>query len=286
MARADIINILYSKEMSPLEFRFETLTLPSLYNYLSVSDINELHRIATSAKYTGKIDKKYQLIDNIMKPRGFKKFHCGTNRIVYSYLEDQSFLVKIALDKVGLRDNPDEYRNQFILKPFVTKMFEVSPCGTVATVERVDPITSREEFESIAGDIFELISNCIIGKYVLEDIGTKYFMNWGIRKGFGAVLLDYPYVFELDGNKLYCNRLDKITNTLCGGVIDYDAGFNNLVCSKCGKMYSATELKRSVKNNLIIIKDTDNIPIPISLKRGDETIKVLYDNETDYIVKR
>ena len=30
-------------------------------------------------------------------------------------------------------------------------------------------------------------------------------MNYGLREGFGPVLLDYPYVFELDGRKLICN---------------------------------------------------------------------------------
>ena len=35
----------------------------------------------------------------------------------------------------------------------------------------------------------------------MADIGTNFFMNWGIRPGFGPVLLDYPYVYELDGNK-------------------------------------------------------------------------------------
>ena len=84
-----------------------------------------------------------------------------------------------------------------LLKPFVTKMFECSPCGTVATVERVEPITSRQEFLSVADDIFDLLNQQILGQYILEDIGTNYFMNYGLRKGFGPVLLDYPYLFEL-----------------------------------------------------------------------------------------
>lgn len=287
MAKADLLSILYSKEKSPLEFKFDSMWIPSMYNFLTPQDIQELHYLASSAKFSSKIDFKYKEIDRIMTNRGFRKFHCGTNRIVYSYLEDQSFLVKIALDKVGLSDNPAEYRNQFLLKPFVTKVFEVSPCGTVATVERVEPITSRQEFMSVAEDIFDLMNQCIIGKYVLEDVGTKYFMNWGLRKGFGAVLLDYTYVYELDGNKLFCNKFLPEVGQICNGVIDYDAGFNNLICSKCGKRYLAKELERSVREKLIILKEEGEIDMKISLKRGKETITTFYTNdETDTIVRR
>lgn len=184
MAKATIFDILYTKEQSIADFCWDKLFLPSMYYYLTPRDIQALYNIATSIRYSSKIEMKYKAIDEIMVNRGFRKFHCGTNRIVYKYLEDNSFLVKIALDKVGMRDNPDEYRNQYLLKPFVTKMFEVSPCGTVATVERVEPITSRIEFQAIAGDVFDLLNKHVLGKYVLEDIGSKYFMNYGLRRGF------------------------------------------------------------------------------------------------------
>lgn len=287
MARADILSIMYSKEKSPLEFNFDALWVPSMYNYLSPQDIYELNKIATSNRYTGKMEKKYQAIDQIMIRRGFRKFHCGTNRIVYKYLEDERFLIKIALDDVGLKDNPREYKNQFLLKPFVTKMFECSPCGTVAMVERVQPITSREEFASIADSVYELLTNVIIGKYVLEDIGTKYFMNYGLRDGMGCVLLDYPYLYELDGNKLYCNLVDQQTGIKCDGVIDYDDGFNNLVCNKCGKLYLAQELETSIKDNLILMKEEGEIDMKITITRGNkEILKHDTSLETEVMVRK
>lgn len=285
MARADLLNVLYSKEKSPLEFQFDSLWAPSLYNFLTVEDINQLHSIATSLRYSSKIEAKYKAIDEIMKRRGCKKFHCGTNRIVYSIYDYPNLLIKIALDRVGMDDNPSEYKNQFLLKPFVTKVFEISPCGTVALVERVQPITSREEFLSVGPDVYELLTKCIIGKYVLEDIGSKFFMNYGLRNGFGVVLLDYPYVFELDGNKLYCNRTDPITG-VCGGLIDYDEGFNYLVCTKCGKKYLATELKSEIKANKIqVIKSEEDSELEVSIVRGDE-ILLETQNETDHIIRK
>lgn len=126
MAKSDLLSILYSREKSPLEFHFESLYVPPLYNYLSVEDINNLRYIATSLKLSSKIEVKYKMIDDILKRRGFKKLSAGTNRVVYKYLEDDRFVLKVAVDKVGMKDNPSEYKNQYSLQPFITKIFEVS----------------------------------------------------------------------------------------------------------------------------------------------------------------
>ena len=285
MAKADILSILYSKERSPLEFNFDSLYMRSMLNFITYQDIQELHNIATSIRYSSKITLKYKMIDDIMTRRGFKKFHAGTNRVVYSYLEDKSFVAKIAIDRIGMGDNPSEYRNQFILKPFVTKVFEVSPCGTIAFVERVEPITSRAEFLSVADDVFDLLNKQILGEYVLEDIGTKYFMNYGLRMGgFGPVLLDYPYLFKLDGNKLYCNQLLE-TGQMCGGVIDYDVGFNDLRCTCCNKKYLATELQKAKENKLIVVKGDNDVNLNIRLKRGGNLVATINsDRETETII--
>ena len=181
MAKLNALEALYNKRKSPLEFNFDMLWAPPLLSLLTPQDIYELNRIAKSVKLAGKIDEKYKLIDQIMTNRGFVKLHAGTNRVVYRFIEDQRFVAKIAVDRVGLGDNPAEFKNQFLLKPFVTKVFEVSPCGTVAIVERVDAIMSREEFASVADDIFNLITKFFVGKYILEDFGSWYPLNWGYR---------------------------------------------------------------------------------------------------------
>ena len=273
MAKLDVLESLYNKRKSALEFNFDALTAPPLMSLLTPYDIMELNKIAKSVKLAGKIDLKYKLIDNIMTNRGFVKLHAGTNRVVYRFLEDQRFVAKIAVDRVGLGDNPAEFHNQFLLKPFVTKVFEVSPCGTIAIVERVDPIMSREEFLSVADDVFNLLTKIFIGKYVLEDVGTHYFMNWSIRSGFGPVLLDFPYVYELDGRKLYCNApaIPGRKDIVCGGEIDYDDGFNNLVCTKCGKHYQARELKKAEEQKLIIVGGKKKT-MKIIIKHGKDVI--------------
>ena len=266
MERSNIIKRIYSKTTSINDFKWDSLYAPPLLSFVTPEDIMYLSKLASSIKYSSKIDYKYAEIDRILKARGFVKLSAGTNRVCYRYLENDSIVLKIAIDDVGKKDNPREFKNQFYLKPYVTKIFEVSPCGVMALVERVDNLKSREEFISIAGDIFDVISNWIIGKYVLEDIGTKYFLNWGVRHGFGPVLLDFPYMYELDGEKLTCNLPISNTGEICDGLIDYDAGYNTLVCLKCHTEYKAIELKKALEENKIIGQGKVGSKMKISIK--------------------
>lgn len=270
MAKVDVLDILRAKQISPLEFQFDSLWIPPMYHYLTQQDIDALRNIATSIRLASKIEQKYQMIDNIMRARGFRRFAAGTNRVVYSFLEDDRFVAKIAVDRVAMQDNRLEFENQFLLKPYVTKMFYTSPCGTVGFAERVLPIKNKEEFRQIAGDVFEILIHKVLGKYVVEDIGTKYFMNYGVRVGFAPVLLDYPYVYKLDGKKLFCNKFDPDTGMYCDGEIDYDVGFNHLTCTKCGKTYLARDLQDDSIENKIVIKGGNTMKVII--RKGDEIV--------------
>lgn len=176
-----ILNKMKGRIMTPQEFNFDALQAPPLYSLLTPTDVGDLYKLATSIRYSGNPLLRLDRIDQILKMRGFRKFTGGTNRVVYKFLEDDSFLIKVASDAVGVGDNPREWINQHHYKPFVTKVFEVSPCGTVGLFERVKPITSREEFLTIASDVFDVIRNWFTGEYVMDDIGSEYFMNWGIR---------------------------------------------------------------------------------------------------------
>lgn len=271
MLRDQVLTALYSKRKTFAEFNWDTLFAPSIYCFMSEYEIQQLYNIGSSIKYAGDILKKEKAIRNIMEPLGFRRLASGTNRIVYTYLEDTKFLVKIAIDKAGMKNTPDEFRNQMFLKPFVAKCFESHPTGIIGSFERGMPITNIEEFVSIWDDVFEATLS-LIGEWIIEDIGTKFFMNWMIRDGFGPVLCDYPEVFKLDGNKLFCNKpvIPGQKIPLCGGLIDYDEGFNYLVCTKCGKQYTARELSKAVENKLIVMKG--DIDMDVQLVRGDQVI--------------
>ena len=272
MSRVSLIQQLYTeRKKDALEFDYDSLKAPPIGALFYPGDIEELKSIATSLKYSGNINKKYSMIDEVMKRRGFRRSHCGTNRVVYRFLEDNSFIAKVAVDRVGMADTPKEFINQLFLRPYCCKIFEVDPSGVIGFVERVNPISSIEEFMSVSDDIFNLMVIKVIGRYVVDDLGTKTYMNFGVRDlaslgTFGPVVIDYPYAYEVDGAKLSCavQVINNITGQkeICGGEIDYRAGFNGLHCTKCGKEYTAMDL---AKHNV--------------------DIKMLWDNDDDQFVK-
>lgn len=277
MARADLLSILYTKKMSPLEFHFESLRPPvGLYDLLSPYDIRYMNSIATHPKLASKIAKKTKLLNEVMESRNFRKLVQGTNRICYKNFTYPELVCKVALDRVGLKDTPDEFRNQMVLKPFITKVFEVSEFGQVGMFERVEPITSLQQFLSIAPDVFDLICKFLSNNtYALEDIGSDYYLNYGLRKGFGPVLLDFPYLVELDPAKLVCHNKDPYSPTgYCLGEIDYDVGFNNFICTKCGKRVFAKELAKEPEEETDqkFIKKSGGPRMKIKVTRGNNVV--------------
>ena len=284
----NVIETLQSRVVTKDEFNYDHLTARPIYSMLTQSDIDEIYRIATSARLSGNPKKRYDLIDQVMHNRGFRKLSAGTNRVAYTYFEDPTIVLKVAADKTAILDNPREFVNQHKLKPFCTKVFEVDPSGTVGLFERVEPITSREEYMTVASDVFEML-DMITSKYVLADIGTKFFMNIGTRKNFGVVLLDFPYLYEInDPNSLVCKKPDiNSPGGFCGGLIDYDEGFNTLRCNKCGAIYRAQELGSYLKTNQILMKGNGikmSAKINISFTRGGKKIE-LGSSKTDDIMK-
>ena len=277
MAKYSVLDKLYRKKVTTKEiatFNFDSMRGPGVYNFLTEHDIQSLYNIATSKRYSANLQMKYKQMNRILNPRGFTVFHRGTNRVAYKYMEDRNILLKAGVDKAGTRDAMREFQNQQILKPFVTKIFDAHPLG-ISICERVVPITSYSEFAQMAKQYYDLMTKFFIGRYIMKDVGEQYFMNWGIRLGFGLVLLDYPYLYELDDSKLICRAKDLINpNIPCCGEIDYDLGFNNLVCTKCGMKYNAEDLARLVKTNKIskFKEDSSMEPIKVFVVRGDEVL--------------
>ena len=252
----DPLELFYAKQKTnALNFDFEGLMGPIIPNLLPPSIDSYLYSLATNPKYSSKIKMKFDLIDRAVNDYGFVLMGRGTNRCIYKHQMDGNIMLKIGFDRAGITDAYKELYNMNYLKPFVTKCFDVSPTGTIGLFERVIPITYKDEFMSVAEDIFDVITKCFIGKYILADIGTKFYMNWGIRKGFGPVLLDYPFMYLLDGRKLHCiNQVPSpIGMVMCNGLIDYDEGFNHLKCTKCGKTYFASDLAKENKEGQLEI---------------------------------
>lgn len=221
---------------------FSSLQHKGILSYLTVEDIIMIHALSTDASFAGGgISERLSLYDSILNKRGFIRSTAGTNRLLYTSTFDDTMVLKVALDKIGCEDNLGEFRNQTVLRPYVPKTFDVTKNGEIALSERVYPYKTREEFAKIGGsEVYDVIQYFYSHGFVMEDVGTNFFKNWGQRKNFGPVLLDYPYVYKLNKSRLICNKF--IDGKRCGGKIDYDDGFNFLHCSKCGARYSSKDI--------------------------------------------
>ena len=280
MSREEMLDLVKSPSVNPMTFDFDHMMAPPMLSFITPSDLQYLQYLANSIKLNAKLDYKYAEIDKVLTNRGFEKIGSGTNRVAYKHLEFPSICLKIAASRTACTDNPREMINQEYLKPFVAKIFEVDPTGTVALCERVDPIRNREEFMMIVDDVFDLITQWFTGKYVVDDIGTNFFMNWGTRLSNGfPVLHDYPYFYPLDPHKLICRKTFD-DGTICNGEIDYDPGYNYLICTKCGKIYKANELGKATENKTIILNQKGVSRMKVTLMKGEDTLRT-YDGASE-----
>lgn len=292
MTDQNVLSFLYKGTISKHELEWDSMCTYPLYNLITAEDIDYIRKLILSPRYSGNNKLKMEKIDEVMHFRGFTRLAGGTNRLVYTHPYASNAVFKVAIDSVGINDNPAEFKNQHYLKPYCTKVFECSPCGTIASFEKVDRFTNFDEFYSIADDYYYLITRIILGKYVMEDIGIDYWMNFGLRtsgldkKFCGPVILDFPYLFELDGRKLECLNDPNNDGNICHGEIDYDSGFNKLICKKCGRTYRARDLARTSDGSGILLRQKGGRRMKLEITRGDKVIKT-YDTtvERDYLSK-
>lgn len=272
-------NVLKTKQKTFKDIMFESITMPPWTYYLTMHDLEVLYWCATSKSLSSNVDQRRMIIRQVLEPRGFKRLTGGTNREVYTHYEDQSIVAKVAIDRVGLNDNQREYDIQKLLFPWVAKMIQVCPSGVLGFAERVNPILSRKEYNAYLPMVYMMLTE-ILGKYVMEDVGTDFFKNVGVRKDYGVVLLDYPYVYELDGNKLCCRNI--VDGYICGGEIDYDEGMNHLCCKKCKKKYLASDLQKYIDQHQIMIDSTKGgrKPMMVKLVKGNQVLASSYDSDS------
>ena len=260
--------------------------------YLTKEDKYILWRLATYPPYSeGTAEERMAIYDQIMNPRGFIRSYAGTNRVIYTHKDDPSFLLKIGLDSVGIKDNLDEFKNQKYLRPYVPKTFDVTPCGTIALSERVKPIMNREDFLKNASMIYDTITYLVNKGFVLEDIGTDFFMNWGVRHNFGPVLLDYPYLYRINKSRMRCIKYTQ-DHKPCGGKLVYEDGFNFIHCEKCGQRYAAKDVGTHIevfkfkrRGKSVMRKNRDEIVVEVSIGNKKYTRPINPNASVDYVAK-
>lgn len=274
-----IIMSMYKGTTTSLGEYFDTLQAPPLCSILTDYDIAEIRKIVTSVRLAGNVHRRLFGINEILSKRGLVKLAGGTNRVVYSHPMYPNIVIKIALDRVGMKDNPSEYYVQNLLKPFCTKIFEITEDGLIAVAEKVERVRNIKEYTEMSDDIYSLYLYFVKEKgLVMEDIGVKFFMNWGNRPMFGPVILDFPYCYEIDPKKLHCKNVDEY-GRICNGEIDYDDCFNFLVCKRCGKIHRALEISKGRFEEAIadskLMRNLGGLKMEIKITRGNTVEKTV-----------
>lgn len=225
--------------------KWNNMSKPPLTYYIPYNVIREIEEITSSVKYMNKPAKKMELVNNILAPYGFKPLASGTNRRSFYCEYDPSIIVKLGSDIVGREDNKSEFVLQHTLKPYVPKIYDIFPSGVLCLEERVEPLTEKEFKLNHSKFVFDCIFFILSKGYIMEDVGTNFFKNWGVRMNGGPVILDFPYLYEVDYNKLKCDFVDS-NGIRCNGYLDYnyDTGMNEIICLKCGRRYSAKSLAK------------------------------------------
>ena len=267
-------------EQVQTEFDWNKMVKPPLSAYIPAYGVQQLAQLASDVKLMAKPVQRYKIMNDIMKQFGFNILSSGTNRRVFYCVYDPTIIIKIGSDKVGMADNISEYHLQNILKPFCPKTYDITPDGILALSERVEPMTEKDFKQTWASEIFDLTLSILNKGYIMEDIGGNFYKNWGIRIGFGPVILDYPYIYEVDWSMLKCTFIDPITHIKCDGELDYDysKGMSEIVCDKCGTRFSARHLAKNLPSNAINLinyrkgKFDMNKEIRVSLRRGNDVV--------------
>lgn len=268
----------------PLERAFDDLQGPMVEDLFDAETIKSIKLVVTNPKIKFFKDK-FRILAGILNPLGYILAHAGTNRVVFQPQFDDSFVVKIGLDIAGRTNNPNEIVNQKYLKPFVCKCFDTTDDGVIGTFERVVPIENLYQLWSVREDIFDIM-RAITKRFVIDDFGTEAFKNWGVRKGFGPVLLDYADMYILDKDTAYCRKpIDWHSTAVCGGELGYTPGYNKIMCKKCGGIGKAKQYKGKEKLSVYVPSRGIDMGIKCVIKIGGRTVFSTEEGFTNQINK-
>ena len=278
-----------SKKAMDIAMYWNTLQRPPIRSYIADWVIQRLYDYMTSPRLINNPSKRFKLTNELLQPWGFNPLASGTNRRAFYCVYDPGIIFKIASDAVGQKDNQSELFIQQMLRPFCPKVFNVDGDGVIALSERGEPMTEHDYKFVWAEEIFDLLFSLLARGYILEDVGSNFYKNFGIRLGFGPMIWDFPYVYKLDWRKLICQKPDHITGKPCGGEIDYayNKGMSEIVCTRCGARYSARYLASSVPGEAINFVNKErgiqmgkfDTNFIVSVRRGDKIVAT-YGKET------
>lgn len=260
---------------------FNNMTSRPISYYFSDQDVKYCMDMALSPNMATHPKERNYNLDTLMQNRGFKLVAGGTNRRFYSHATD-NIGIKVGTDKVGFVATMKEIYNQNVLKPFCTKIFDVSQYGVLGMSELFVPFKTEAEFAQFKESVHEILFFKIRQNNIgMEDIGLRSFKNWGVRPNFGPGLLDFPTMYVLDPRKRYCDRI--VNGHVCGSSMDYDEGYDIIRCNTCKTTYHPRDLALDNGEDLELLLQAVGYKPKTSTKECSSMKFVTYNAETGEI---
>lgn len=177
-----------------------------------------------------------ELLDEYHVP--YSHLGSGTNR--YGIMVDE-YCIKIAYDKDGKIDNKREFIYSLALQPYVVKTYEVSESGLFSVCEYVQSFELSDFTKSSNVREMRRILKDIASQFMIGDVGltSKNYANWGFRDNGEIVILDYAYIYSVSFKQFVCSCDNN-------SILYYDRDFVNLICPRCGKKYSFSQLRKKI----------------------------------------
>lgn len=242
-----------------------------IHHYFSSKLVKDLYSICRNTR-TSDNNIKVNMVIELLKAYeiDFVELGPGTNRL--AILIDE-YVYKIALDKWGIQDNINEFSNSKELQPFVVKTYETN--GIISVCEYVTVI-SKEEFMESKDSIRQILS-ILADSYLLGDVGSinKNFANWGYRDSGELVILDFAYIYRVQGSELLCSNDQTI--------LEYDENFHNLFCPKCRKKYTFIDVRRKIPFEFEKKENEAAMQLSYKLTKSVQTFKVDETNQHEII---
>ena len=191
--------------------------------------------------------------------KDYRRIGEGTNRFVCLL---DNHIIKVAYNYLAFIDNMNELAQAKNKPKYLAQAYETN--GIILVSEYVT-VMDKEEFlenQTAIRNILTILQANIKSKdkkrnvhYILGDMGmsNKNYGNWGKRMNGEIVVLDYGYLYEMNGVDW-----DEVAKCpVCGTYLEYTDDYSELKCAKEG---CPTKVKyTTIRNNFGYARIIENI---------------------------
>lgn len=219
--------------------------------------------------------------------KDYRRIGEGTNRFVCLL---DNHIIKVAYNYLAYIDNMNELAQAKDKPKYLAHAYETN--GIILVSEYVtvmDKMDFLDEQRNIKDILHVLKENKVpfskekTLNYILGDMGTseKNYGNWGKRMNGDIVVLDYGYLYEMNG--VDWQEISKCPS--CGSSLTYEDDFSELRCDQCRVRVKYTTLRSNFGYEKIIENINKNLNKNKIVKFDENGVVVADVMETQEVIE-